>query len=148
MVNPNPEANPFQNFNAGLAPNLTPSPPQEMPAVPEIPDATERLSPFQEAQDVDSIIHGLSLDRPLPLYIPNREKYKGYQFHIINDTPQEFAAAARRGWRAVDDPALLALFEGKVSGTDKNGIITKPVLMARSVANWRGGSQAETPACH
>lgn len=115
----------------GLAPNLTPTPPAAMPEAPEIGDAMASLSPFVKPQDVDQVIKQLSLDRPLPLYIPNRERYRGYQFHIINDTPKELAEAMRRGWQPVDDPALLELFEGKVSGTDKTGKITKPILVAR-----------------
>lgn len=124
---------PFQNFDphAGIAPNLIPTPPAAMPEVPGMVDATASLSPFQDVQDVDQIIAQLSLDRPLPLFIPNRERYKGYQFHIINDTPTEMAAALRRGWRAVDDPELVKLFADKVSGSDKTGKITKPILMAR-----------------
>lgn len=124
---------PFSNFNpnAGLAPNLIPTPPAEMPGAPDIPDAMGALSPFQQPQDVDQIIQQLSLDRPLPLYIPNRERYKGYQFHIINDTPTEMASALRRGWQPVDDPELVKLFSDKVSGSDKTGKITRPILMAR-----------------
>lgn len=124
--------NPFNlNPDAGIAPNLLVTPPADMPQAPEAGDATATLSPFIEAQDVDSIIAQLSLDRPLPLHIPNREKYIGYQFHIINDNTHEHAAATRRGFRPVTDPDLLKLFEGKVAGTDKDGKIMKPVLMAR-----------------
>jgi hypothetical protein len=122
---------PFQNFNAGLAPNLIPTPPAEMPEAPGAGDAMQSLSPFTKAQDVEQIINQLSIDRPLPLFIPNREKYTGYQFHIINDTPQEMAAALRRGWQPVDDPELVKLFADKVSGSTKEGKITRPVLMGR-----------------
>ena len=92
----------------------------------------EKLSPFKEAQDIDSIIKSLTLDRPLTLYVPNREKYPEWQFRIINDTPTELAEALRKGWKPVDDPELISLFESKVSGTDKTGKITRPMLMARS----------------
>jgi hypothetical protein len=121
-------SNPFES----LAPNLIPNPPAEIPEAPQAGDAVASLSPFKEAQDVDSIIKNLTLDRPLALYIPNREKYPEYQFHIINDTPTEMAEALRKGWQRVDDPKLTELFESKVSGTDKTGKITRPVLMARS----------------
>lgn len=124
---------PFQNFNpnAGLAPNLIPTPPAAMPEAPGAGDAMQSLSPFAKPQDVDQIINQLSIDRPLPLFIPNREKYPNYQFHIINDTPQEMAAALRRGWQPVDDPELVKLFADKVSGSTKEGRITRPVLMGR-----------------
>lgn len=117
--------------HAGLSPNLVPTPPADMPEVPSVAAPLEALSPFQQPQDYQSIIDQLSLDRPLPLFIPNRERYKGYQFHIINDTAQEMAAALRRGWRPVDDPELVKLFAEKVSGSDKTGRITRPILMAR-----------------
>lgn len=117
---------------ASLAPNLIPNPPAEIPEAPSAGDATERLSPFKEAQDVDSIIKSLTLDRPLTLYVPNREKYPEWQFRIINDTPTEMAEALRKGWQPVDNPELVSLFESKVSGTDKTGKITRPLLMARS----------------
>jgi hypothetical protein len=121
----------FAPADAGIAPNLKPTPPAAMPEPPGASDAMASLSPFKEAQDIDAIIASLTLDRPLPLYIPDREKYPEYQFHIINDTPQEMAHAMRHGWKVVDSPELVALFEGKVSGTDKTGKITKPVLVAR-----------------
>ncbi len=119
---------------ASLAPNLIPNPPAEIPEAPGAGDAMERLSPFKEAQDVNSIIKNLTLDRPLALYIPDREKYKDHQFRIINDTSTEMAAALRKGWRPVDNPALKSLFDDKVSGTDKTGKITRPVLMSRENA--------------
>ncbi len=126
-VNPNP--NPFEG---GLSPNLIPNPPADMPQAPGVGDAMVALSPFKEAQDVDSIISQLTLDRPLTLYIPNRERYPEHEFHIINDTSQEIAEAHRKGWQPVDNPELVKLFEDKVSGIDKTGKITRPLLMARS----------------
>jgi hypothetical protein len=116
----------------GIAPNLIPSPPPAMPMPWELPAAPAvKKSPFSTVQDYESIVQQLSLDRPLPLFIPNRHLYTEYQFRIINDTPQEYAVAHRRGFRPVDDPELVALFEGKISGSDKTGKLTKPVLMAR-----------------
>jgi hypothetical protein len=41
------------------------------------------------------------------------------------------AAALRRGWQPVDDPELVKLFADKVSGSTKEGKITRPVLMGR-----------------
>jgi len=102
-----------------------------MPEAPDVGDATASLSDGNGAQDVDSIIAGLTLERPLPLYIPGREKYMDRSFHIINSTPQEMAEAMRFHWKPVTDPQLLALFEGKVSGVDKTGKITTPILMER-----------------
>ncbi len=126
-INPNP--NPFEN---GLSPHLIPNPPTDMPQAPGAGDAMVALSPFKEAQDVDSIIAQLTLDRPLTLYIPNRERYPEHEFHIINDTAQEMAEATRKGWQPVDNPELVKLFQDKVSGIDKTGKITRPLLMARS----------------
>lgn len=129
-----PQTPPFSPFvpTGGLSENLVPNPPADIPEAPAVNDATASLSPFKEAQDVDTIISQLTLDRPLPLYVPNREKYSDFEFHIINDTPQELAEAMRKGFQPADDPELVKLFEGKVSGTDKTGKITRPVLMARS----------------
>jgi hypothetical protein len=129
-----PETPPFSPFvpTGGLSENLIPHPPPNIPEAPEVGDALVSLSPFKDAQDVDSIISALTLDRPLPLFVPDREKYPDFEFHIINDTPQEMAEAARKGWQPVDNQDLVRLFEGKVSGTDKTGKITRPILMARS----------------
>ncbi len=127
-TDPNPS--PFPG--AGLSPHLIPNPPADMPQAPGAGDAMATLSPFSQPQDVASIISQLTLDRPLTLYIPNREKYPNFQFRIINDTPQEMADAQRKGWQPADDPELIRLFQDKVSGIDKTGKITRPVLMARS----------------
>jgi hypothetical protein len=116
----------------GVPENLIPNPPPDIPEAPEAGNAMASLSPFKEPQNVDDIISRLTLDRPLPLYIPDRERYSDYEFHIINDVPQEMAEAMRKGWQVVDDQEMVKLFEGKVSGTDKSGKITKPILMARS----------------
>jgi hypothetical protein len=127
---------PFTSFNpnpdpmAGLAPNLIPTPPKEMPSVPDLPTAAEPYA-FQEAQDFDSIVKNYTIDRPLPLYIPRELMHSKAEYHFINNTPEEMAAAMRRHWRPVTDPALLALTEGKNSGTTKEGRITKLVLMER-----------------
>ena len=84
-----PETPVFSPFvpTGGISENLIPNPPSPIPEAPGIFDATASLSPFKEAQDVDQIISQLKLDRPLPLYIPDREKYSDFEFHIINDTP-------------------------------------------------------------
>jgi len=121
------------NFDpyAGLPPNLVPTPPAAMPEAPGVP---ETRSPFVKPLDASTIIDNLSLDRELVLFIPNRDKYPQHEFRIINDTPQEYADAARKGFQPVDDPELVRLFEGKVSGTDKTGKVTKPVLVARPLA--------------
>ena len=128
-----PVTPPFSPFvpTGGLPENLIPNPPAEMPEAPEANDATASLSDANGAQEVDDIIANLTLNRELPLYIPEREKHPTKSFHIINDTPQELAAAMRLHWKPVTDPHLIALFEGKVSGVDKTGKITRPVLMER-----------------
>jgi len=125
--------NPFQlgNPNAGLAPNLVPNPPPEIPGAPGVQSATASLSPFSEPQDVDSIIKNLVLDRPLKLFVPNRHLYPDHQFRIINSVPGEMAQALREGWREVTDPAFAGLFEDLVAGTGKDGKAFRPVLMAR-----------------
>lgn len=134
-----PETPPFNPFvpsgsmNGGLAENLVPNPPADIPEAPEAGDAMSLLPDTPEEQNVKSIIAGLTLHRELPLYIPERDKYKNKSFHIINDTPQELAAAMRIHWMPVTDPSLLALFEGKVSGVDKTGKIMKPILMERDI---------------
>lgn len=126
-------ANPFQNMDptGGLAPNLIPNPPGEVPEAPGVGDATATLSPFTEAQDVDAIIKQLVLDRPLKLYIPNREKYPEYEFRIINSIPHEIADAHNKGFKEITDPELVKLFVGLVAGTDKDGKAFRPILCAR-----------------
>lgn len=128
-----PETPPFSPFvpSGGLSENLVPNPPADIPEAPTVNDATASLSNGNDAQDVDSIIASLTLERPLPLYIPGRERYPEKSFHIINDNPQELAEAMRIHWKPVTDPYLLALFEGKVSGVDKTGKIMRPILMER-----------------
>jgi hypothetical protein len=116
----------------GLTPNLVPNPPPEMPGAPGPGDATATLSPFSEPQDIESIMRQLVLDRPLKLYIPNREKYPEWEFRIINSIPQEIADANNKGFRHVDDPALSGLFNDLVAGTDKTGKAFRPLLFARS----------------
>jgi len=119
--------NPFQ----GLPPNLTPNPPGEIPEAPGAGDGMATLSPFSEAQDADSIIANLTLDRPLKLFIPNRERYPQYEFRIINSIPQELADAHNKGFREVTDPELVGLFSDLVAGTDKTGKAFRPILCAR-----------------
>jgi hypothetical protein len=103
-----------------------------MPEAPGPGDATAALSPFSEPQNIDSIMAQLVLDRPLKLYIPNREKYPDWEFRIINSIPQEIADANNKGFRRVDDPELSGLFDDLVAGTDKTGKAFRPLLFARS----------------
>lgn len=123
-------SNPFD----GLNPALKPHPPAEMPGVQEAADATANLSPFLEALDADKIIANLTLDRPLSLYIPGREKYPDWEFHIINSIPREKADALNKGFREITDPALTSLFTDLVAGHDKDGKTFRPLLMARPKA--------------
>ena len=117
-------------FVSGLAPNLVPNPPAD---IPEPPGAGEAItgSPFSEALDIDAIIKNLVLDRPLKLFIPNREKYPDWEFRIINSIPAEIADAHNKGFREVTDPELAKLFTDLVAGTDKNGKAFRPILCAR-----------------
>lgn len=121
-------------FTPGIAPNLIPNPPGEIPGPWSAGDATERLSPFKEALDVDAIIANLTLDRPLKLFIPNRHLYPDYEFRIINSIPQEMADAHNKGWREITDEKLTGLFTDLVAGTDKSGKAFRPILMARPKA--------------
>jgi hypothetical protein len=118
----------------GAAPNLTPNPPGEIPAPPEAGNAMGTASPFVEALDVDAIIKNLVLDRPLKLFIPNRQAYPEWEFRIINSIPAEVAAAQNKGFREVTDPKLTELFRDLVAGTDKKGEAFRPLLFARSKA--------------
>lgn len=120
--------NPFQS---GIAPNLIPNPPGDIPEAIGARDATARLSPFLEPQDVDSIIANLTLDRPLKLFVPKQDQYPGWQFRVINSIPQEMADAHNKGWREVTDPELVGLFTDLVAGTDKKGAAFRPILMSR-----------------
>lgn len=116
---------------AGLPPNLIPNPPPEIPGAPGASDAMSALSPFNEPQDVDSIIKNLMLDRPLKLYVPGRERFPNHQFRIINSIPQEIAEAHRKGWREVTSPEFSELFADLVAGTSKDGRAFRPILMSR-----------------
>lgn len=124
--------NPFPGAE-GLPPNLVPNPPGEIPQASEAGDAVKQLSPFSEPQDVDSIIAGLVLDRPLKLFIPReiKEKYPEHEFRIINSIPQEIATAHNKGFRAVTDPEAVRLFDGLVAGTTKEGAAFRPLLYGR-----------------
>jgi hypothetical protein len=119
------------NPAAGLAPNLIPNPPADVPEARGAGDAVAGLSPFNEPQDVDQIIKQLMLDRPLKLYIPNRDQYPEYEFRIINSIPQEIADAKNKGWKEVTDEKLSSLFAELVAGTDKSGKAFRPILMGR-----------------
>jgi len=118
-------------FQSGLAPNLIPNPPGEIPEAQGAGDAAVNMSPFTEAQDVDQIIKSLTLDRPLKLWIPNREKYPEYEFRIINSMPHEIADAHNKGFKEVSTPELVELFRDLVAGTDKDGKAFRPILTAR-----------------
>ena len=120
-------ANPFE----GLPPNLVPNPPASMPEAPGSGDATVSMSPFREALDTDQIIANLMLDRPLTLWIPDKEKYPDFTFRIINDIPTEIAQAQNQGYRQVDNPELTRLFVDLVAGSDKSGRLYRPLLFAR-----------------
>jgi hypothetical protein len=127
-MDPFQSASPFPG--AGLPENLRPNPPSFIPEAPEAGDATPK-SPFIEAQDVDAIIAQLVLDRPLKLFIPDRDKYPEYEFRIINEIPQEIADAHNKGWKRITAPEMVELFQDLVAGTDKMGKAYRPVLMAR-----------------
>lgn len=114
----------------GIAPNLVPNPPGEIPEAPG-PGAAMAKSPFNEPLDVDAIIANLTLDRPLKLFIPNRERYPGWEFRIINSIPGEIADAHNKGFREVSDPEIVGLFKDLVAGTDKDGKAFRPILTAR-----------------
>lgn len=125
--NPFPGGDPF----GGLNPALMPHPPAATPEAPGAGDAMANLSPFKEALDVDAIIANLTLDRPLKLFIPNKEKYPDWEFRIINSIPAEIADAHNKGWKEITDPELTKLFVDLVAGTDKDGKAFRPILCAR-----------------
>lgn len=114
----------------GIAPNLVPNPPGEIPEAPG-PGAAMAKSPFNEPLDVDAIIANLTLDRPLKLFIPNRERYPGWEFRIINSIPGEIADAHNKGFREVTDNEIVGLFKDLVAGTDKDNKVFRPILCAR-----------------
>lgn len=129
----------FPNFGgadpfAGMPDALKPNPPAAMPEPQMAGDATASASPFKEPLDVDAIIANLTLDRPLKLFIPNKEKYPGYEFRIINSIPHEIADAHNKGFREVTEPDMSALFRDLVAGTDKDGKAYRPILVARPKA--------------
>lgn len=117
-------------FVSALSSNLTPNPPGEIPEAPGAGDASGP-SPFIEAQDVDQIIKNLTLDRPLKLFVPQRDKFPQHDFRIINSIPGEIADAHNKGYKEVTDPELVGLFKDLVAGTDKTGKAFFPILVAR-----------------
>jgi hypothetical protein len=128
--------NPAGPFAPGIAPNLIPNPPGEIPEAVSAGDATSGMSPFSEAIDVDKIIANLVLDRPLKLFIPEaiKRRFSDFEFRIVNSIPTEMADAHNKGFREVTDPEAAALFMDLVAGTDKNGKAFRPVLMGRPKA--------------
>lgn len=114
----------------GLPPHLLPNPPASIPEAPGAGNAAA-ASPFSEALDVDQIIANLTLDRPLKLTIPNRDRYPEWEFRIINSIPGEIADAHNKGFREVTEPELVTLFKDLVAGTDKEGRAFRPILCAR-----------------
>jgi hypothetical protein len=123
-------ANPFN----GLPPNLVPNPPAGIPEAPGAGNAMAGQSPFIEPLDIDKIIANLTLDRPLKLFIPNKERYPEWEFRIINSIPGEVADAHNKGFREVTDPEIVNLFQDLVAGTDKTGKAFRPILCARPKA--------------
>ncbi len=122
--------NPFE----GIPDALKPNPPAAMPEPQAAGDAMASASPFKEALDVDEIIKNLTLDRPLKLFIPNKEKFPQYEFRIINSIPHEIADAHNKGFREVTEPEVTGLFNDLVAGTDKTGKAYRPILVARPKA--------------
>ena len=87
--------------DASLPPNLFPHAPLPQPEAPG-PGDIASLSPFAEpeAQDHDSIIKQLVLDRPLKLYIPNKDLGYGLLLTAYTDDPAN--ATAEHIQQAVD----------------------------------------------
>jgi len=123
-------ADPF----SGIPDALKPNPPAAVPGPQAAGDAMKHASPFREALNVDEIIKNLTLDRPLKLFIPDKDKYPQYEFRIINSIPSEIADAHNKGWREVTEPGVAALFNDLVAGTDKRGVAFRPMLVARPKA--------------
>ena len=126
----NDPTNPVQ----GIPDALKPNPPSSAPEPQTAGDAMAGASPFKEALDVDEIIKNLTLDRPLKLFIPNKEKYSQYEFRIINGIPHEIADAHNKGFKEVTDDEMSKLFRDLVAGTDKDGKAFRPILVARPKA--------------
>ena len=121
----------FRNYDIGIPPNLIPTPLPPIPEVPEIPNPSDVLYPFNQPQNVEGILQHITIERPLPLYIPPELKHRMMEYRIINSRPKEIADAMRRWWQPVDKAELVKLFEGRVSGSDEEGRIMRPFLMAR-----------------
>lgn len=124
-------SDPYNPFATGVNPALMPHPPGEIPEAPGAGNAMASLSPFKEPLDADAIIRNLTLDRPLKLFIPNKEKYPDWEFRIINSIPAEMADAHNKGFKEVSDPEIVGLFQDLVAGTDKLGKAFRPILCAR-----------------
>jgi hypothetical protein len=123
--------NPFAVSDNPINNILMPNVPQDIPGAFEMPPAMASQSPFAEELDWDLISRNLMLDRPLKLYIPDKEKYTDWEFRIINSIPSEIAAAKNRGFREVTDEKLAGLFTDLTAGTDAHGKAYRPILMAR-----------------
>lgn len=126
-----PPFSPFVPHSQGLPEHLIPNPPADIPEAPDVPDAMASAPESPEELRIQDIIKNLTLERQLPLFIPNRERYPEKSFHIINNLPQEMAEAMRFHWQPTTIPEYQSLFDGKVSGVDKTGKITTPILMER-----------------
>jgi len=125
-------------MNAGFIPgiddHLKPNPPAAIPEAFSAGNAVANLTPFKEALDWEQIIQNLVLDRPLKLYIPDREKYPDWEFFICNGTPTAMMNAKNKGFVPVTDEKLSNLFKDLTAGTDEDGKAFRPILMARSKA--------------
>jgi len=122
---------PLNPFQSGIDPALMVNAPGAIPEAPGPQGEAGGKSPFIEALDYDEIVRGLNLNRPLKLFIPNREMYPNWEFRIINSIPGEIANAHNKGFREVTNPEVAELFSDLVAGTDKTGKAFRPMLFAR-----------------
>lgn len=125
---------PFPGGNdpfAGIPDALKPNPPAPIPEAPSAGDPMVSASPFKEPLDIEQAIKNLTFDRPLKLFIPNKERFPDWEFRIINSIPGEIADAHNKGFREVTDPQVSQLFNDLVAGTDKTGKAFRPILCAR-----------------
>jgi hypothetical protein len=95
------------------------------------PIAKAPFSPFITPPDPKQIVDQLSLTNEPKLFIPEKYLNPDYEYRFCNGLPGRVAYWHSRGYRPVDRPELVRLYEDLHGGTTREGVTYRPVLLAR-----------------